>query len=497
MSKILKVLFGDPNKKLLNELQKEVEKINGFESTIQLLSDDALKAKTQEFKTKLSQGVLLDELLHEAFAVVREAARRTLGQRHYDVQLIGGLVLHRGQIAEMRTGEGKTLTSTLALYTNALRGQGCHLVTVNDYLARRDAVWMGQVFHFLGLSVACIQQDGGLLYDPSFKHKEGTEVEQKADEERDETGSFHVREDYLRPCSRLEAYAADITYGTNNQFGFDYLRDNMAPTLGQCVMRELHYAIVDEIDSILIDEARTPLIISAPDEKARYKTENSPLKEKSMDKVLEILDEMMKKNIVNIKTPKTSKQIPEVLSREEIKKLIDAAPTSKTRLIIKLLYSTGLRVSELVNLKVKDLELEHNYGWVRQGKGRKDRLFILPLFLKEKLIKWIEEQKLSIDSWLFPGLCADHYSVSSIQAIVKQAKKVIIENLYQEEIPIPFKEDLQLKKSGKDDMFSDEIQEIGKLGKALGFGRAEFQNFNKVYTGQDLNNFYDKYIKKI
>ncbi|MBI2473511.1 preprotein translocase subunit SecA [Candidatus Uhrbacteria bacterium] len=268
MSKILKVLFGDPNKKLLNQLQKEVEKINAFESSIQPLSDEALKAKTQEFKVKLSQGVLLDDLLHEAFAVVRETARRTLGQRHYDVQLIGGLVLHRGQIAEMRTGEGKTLTSTLALYTNALRGQGCHLVTVNDYLARRDAVWMGQVFHFLGLSVACIQQDGGLLYDPSFKHKEGGDVEQKADEERDETGSFHIREDYLRPCSRSEAYAADITYGTNNQFGFDYLRDNMAPTLDQCVMRELHYAIVDEIDSILIDEARTPLIISAAAEKS-------------------------------------------------------------------------------------------------------------------------------------------------------------------------------------------------------------------------------------
>ena len=268
MSKILKVLFGDPNKKLLNQLHKEVEKINAFESSIQPLSDEALKAKTQEFKTRLAQGIVLDDLLYEAFAVVRETARRTLGQRHYDVQLIGGLILHRCQIAEMRTGEGKTLTSTLALYTNTLRGQGCHLVTVNDYLARRDAVWMGQVFHFLGLSVSCIQQDGGLLYDPSFKHKESGEIEQKADEEPDETGSFHVREDYLRPCSRKEAYAADITYGTNNQFGFDYLRDNMAPTLDQCVMRELHYAIVDEIDSILIDEARTPLIISAAAEKS-------------------------------------------------------------------------------------------------------------------------------------------------------------------------------------------------------------------------------------
>ncbi|PJE76520.1 preprotein translocase subunit SecA [Candidatus Uhrbacteria bacterium CG10_big_fil_rev_8_21_14_0_10_48_16] len=268
MSKILKVLFGDPNKKLLGELDKDVVKINALEASVQGLTDEELKAKTSEFKQRLSEGAVLDDLVHEAFAVVREAAKRTLGQRHYDVQLIGGLVMHRGQIAEMRTGEGKTLTATLALYTNALRGQGCHLVTVNDYLARRDAVWMGQVFDFLGMSVSCIQQDGGLIYDPSFRHEEGSTEEARADKERDQKGSFAVREDYLRPCDRKTAYDADITYGTNNQFGFDYLRDNMAPTLDQCVMRELHYAIIDEIDSILIDEARTPLIISAPAEKS-------------------------------------------------------------------------------------------------------------------------------------------------------------------------------------------------------------------------------------
>jgi len=260
MTKLLKVLFGDPNKKLLSELGREVVKINALEDGLQTLTDEQLKAKTQEFKNRLTAGETIDDLVHEAFAVVREAARRTLGQRHFDVQLIGGLVLHRGQIAEMRTGEGKTLTSTLALYTNALRGQGCHLVTVNDYLAKRDAVWMGQIFDFLGLSVGCIQQDGGLMYDRQYqKGQEGSEGLKD---------SFHVREDYLRPCSRKEAYDADITYGTNNQFGFDYLRDNMAPALDQCVMRELHYAIVDEIDSILIDEARTPLIISAPAEKS-------------------------------------------------------------------------------------------------------------------------------------------------------------------------------------------------------------------------------------
>ncbi|PJA46434.1 preprotein translocase subunit SecA [Candidatus Uhrbacteria bacterium CG_4_9_14_3_um_filter_50_9] len=268
MSKVLKVLFGDPNKKMLAELGKDVARVNAFETEIQALSDEKLKAKTDEFKERLDHGETIDDFMHEAFAVVREVAKRTMGQRHYDVQLIGGFALHRGQIAEMRTGEGKTLTSTLALYTNALTGKGCHLVTVNDYLARRDCVWMGQIFHFLGMSVSCIQQQESFLYDPAYKLGEQTLAEEVADQERDMTGSFEIKEDFLRPCSRQEAYEADITYGTNNQFGFDYLRDNMAPTLDRTVMRELNFAIIDEIDSILIDEARTPLIISAPAEKS-------------------------------------------------------------------------------------------------------------------------------------------------------------------------------------------------------------------------------------
>ncbi|MBI2475163.1 preprotein translocase subunit SecA [Candidatus Uhrbacteria bacterium] len=267
MSKFLNVIFGDPNKKVLTDLRRDVEKINAFESSISALSDEKLREKTQIFKDRLLAGETLEDVTHEAFAVVREAAKRTLGQRHFDVQLMGGLVLHRGGISEMRTGEGKTLTSTAPLYLNALAQKGCHLVTVNDYLARRDTVWMGQVFHFLGLSVGCIQQDGGLIYDPEYKQMEdnGRQVETEVEIQ---TESFHVREDYLRPCPRKEAYTADITYGTNNQFGFDYLRDNMSPTVEQCVMRDLHYAIVDEIDSILIDEARTPLIISAPSEES-------------------------------------------------------------------------------------------------------------------------------------------------------------------------------------------------------------------------------------
>jgi preprotein translocase subunit SecA len=200
----------------------------------------------------------LDDILPEAFACVREAARRTAKLRHYDVQLVGGLALHKGMIAEMRTGEGKTLVATSAAYLNALTEKGVHVITVNDYLSRRDAVWMGQIHHALGLSVACIQHAASYLYDPNFKQ------EPVHDESRDVVGSFRVDMDYLRPISRREAYAADITYGTNNEFGFDYLRDNMATAKAQLVQRGLNFAIVDEVDSILIDEARTPLIISAP-----------------------------------------------------------------------------------------------------------------------------------------------------------------------------------------------------------------------------------------
>ena len=268
MSKFLNILFGDPNKKALGDLQEIVDQINDLESQIQKTTDAELKNKTTEFKLRLKNGETTDDLLPEAFAVVREVAKRTLSQRHYDVQLMGGIIMHRGSIAEMRTGEGKTLTATLALYLNALSGKGAHLVTVNDYLARRDMVWMAQIYHFLGLSCSTIQHQTSFLYDPNFILGSDTEAEKKADEIRDEIGDIKVETDYLRPVSRHEAYEADITYGTNNEFGFDYLRDNMAPTFEQMVQKPLHYSIVDEVDSILIDEARTPLIISAPTEKS-------------------------------------------------------------------------------------------------------------------------------------------------------------------------------------------------------------------------------------
>jgi preprotein translocase subunit SecA len=248
----LSKIFGDPNARVVAKLQPLVTRINSLEPEVIKLTADELKTKTAEFKARLGQGESLDDILPEAFACVREAARRSLGQRHFDVQLIGGIVLHQGQIAEMRTGEGKTLTATLPVYLNALEGKGVHVVTVNDYLARRDTIWMGKVYHTLGLSVGCINHDAAYLYDASVTNEDASLTN-------------------LRAVSRREAYQADITYGTNNEFGFDYLRDNMVWRVEQMVQRDLNFAIVDEVDSILIDEARTPLIISAPAEEATDK----------------------------------------------------------------------------------------------------------------------------------------------------------------------------------------------------------------------------------
>lgn len=247
--------FGPTYEKELKQVRPIIEEINTLEEQVSPLSDEELKQKTNEFKQRLSEGDSLDDILPEAFATVREVAKRTLGERHYDVQLIGGIILHRGKITEMRTGEGKTLVGTLPAYLNALTGEGVHIVTVNDYLSRRDAVWMGQVYAALGLTVGVINQDGSYLYDDAHT---------ASDEERDEEGSYKVFYEFLKPCERKEAYAADITYGTNNEFGFDYLRDNIEFDAEKLRQKEHAFAIIDEVDSILIDEARTPLIISAP-----------------------------------------------------------------------------------------------------------------------------------------------------------------------------------------------------------------------------------------
>ncbi len=249
---IFSKLFPDANEKVIQAMQPIIDRINSLENEYQALDDANLKEKTADFKTRLSEGASLDDLLPEAFAAIREASRRILGQRHYDVQLVGGIVLHRGQIAEMRTGEGKTLVATLPLYLNALEGKGVHLITVNDYLARVGAGWMAPVYYALGLSTGVIVHDTAYIYDPTYTDE----------------SQFDPRLQNFRRIPRREAYYCDITYGTNNEFGFDYLRDNMVYTLAQTVQRPLHYAIVDEIDSILIDEARTPLIISAPAEES-------------------------------------------------------------------------------------------------------------------------------------------------------------------------------------------------------------------------------------
>jgi preprotein translocase subunit SecA len=247
MSNFIKKVLGDNQNGTLRRMRRKVKEINKLETTYQPMSDKKLAEQTKVLQKRLEKDSL-DKILPDAFAVVRETARRILGQRHFDVQLIGGITLHEGSVAEMKTGEGKTLVATAPVYLNALTKKGVHVVTVNDYLARRDAGWMGEVYYFLGLTTAVIIPDESYIYDPEYTNEE----------------HFDARFKHLRPCTRQEAYAADITYGTNNEFGFDYLRDNMVREVSQLRQRELNFAIVDEVDSILIDEARTPLIISAP-----------------------------------------------------------------------------------------------------------------------------------------------------------------------------------------------------------------------------------------
>jgi preprotein translocase subunit SecA len=249
MRSVLTKIFGDTSEKAVKALLPIVEDINQLEPEMQALSETELASLGAEFRTRHENGESLDDLLPEVFAATREAASRQLNKRHYDVQLIGGIVLHQGKISEMKTGEGKTQTAVLAVALNAIPGRGVHLITVNDYLAKRDARWMGQIYHALGFSIGCIQHEAAFIYDPEWQsEEEGLEQ--------------------LRPVPRKEAYAADITYGTNNEFGFDYLRDNMVVSAEQCVQRDLVYAIVDEVDNILIDEARTPLIISGQAERS-------------------------------------------------------------------------------------------------------------------------------------------------------------------------------------------------------------------------------------
>ena len=249
MRSLLTKVFGDTNAKALKQILPLVEDINELEPEFVAMEDDELREFAINLRARFADGETLDDLLPESFAVTRETAKRVLEKRHYDVQLMGGVVLHQGKIAEMRTGEGKTLTATLPVALNALTGRGVHVITVNDYLAKRDAQWMGAVYHALGLSVSSIQHEVAYRYNPEYENED-------------------ERLQFLEPVTRREAYEADITHGTNNEFGFDYLRDNMVASEKQLAQRDLVYAIVDEVDNILIDEARTPLIISGPADKS-------------------------------------------------------------------------------------------------------------------------------------------------------------------------------------------------------------------------------------
>ncbi len=256
----------NPSQGYLSSKRKTLDRINQLEKEIENLKSEEFPEKINQLRLKVKEKQDLDKILEEVFALTREASRRTLKQRHYDVQILGGIALHEGKVIEMKTGEGKTLAATLPVTLNALLNKGVHIITVNDYLAKRDAVWMGQIYNYLGLSVACITQEGAFLYDPNYKLSQ--EEKDQLDQKRDELGSFKVVKEFLRPINRKEAYLADILYGTNSEFGFDYLRDNLVYDLEEKVQRGHYFAIIDEVDSVLIDEARTPLIISSPDEEA-------------------------------------------------------------------------------------------------------------------------------------------------------------------------------------------------------------------------------------
>ncbi|MHB9019602.1 MAG: preprotein translocase subunit SecA [Minisyncoccota bacterium] len=318
--------FFDPVKKL----KPVIEKINNLEKEISSLNNEQLLEESKKlFGLEISETELV-----RGFALVRETAKRNLKQRHFDVQLMGGLALHQGMIAEMATGEGKTLASTAPIYLNALSKKGVHVVTVNEYLAKRDAVWMGQIYHALGLSVACLIHEGALMYDPKYISKN---AETLIDKERDTTGSFMVQNEYLRPISRKEAYLADITYGTNHEFGFDYLRDNLAYTSEGQVQRGHNYVVIDEIDSILIDEARTPLIISAPDEESSdfYKQFSKIVSTLKKEEDF-IIDEKMKSADI------TDEGINKVEKALNIKNLYDPENLRLTRYLQETLKAYGL-----------------------------------------------------------------------------------------------------------------------------------------------------------
>jgi preprotein translocase subunit SecA len=412
----LSKIFGDPNQRYLKKLYPIVEKINSLEEKFEKIPTEKLKEKTFEFKERLKKGESLDDLLPEAFALVREASKRTIGLRHFDVQLLGGIVLHRGQIAEMKTGEGKTLVATLPLYLNALEGKGCHLVTVNDYLARRDVEWMGPIYHLLGLSVGVLNHEKAYLYQPKDKR----ETHLGSGEE-------------LVEVPRKVAYQADITYGTNHEFGFDYLRDNMVYSLDEIVQRDLHYAIIDEIDSILIDEARTPLIISSPEK------ESTEL----YRKMAQIVEKLKENEDYNVDEKMRAVSLTEA-GQEKIIKMLKVDPWA-------MASSTDL---EMVK---KGLELDHHINAALRAKAlfKRDRDYIVK-----------DNEVIIVDEFTGRLMFGRRYS----------------EGLHQ---AIEAKEGVEIKKESKTlatITFQNYFRMYKKLAGMTGTAATEAEEFYKIYN---------------
>jgi len=412
----LSKIFGDPNQRYLKKLYPIVEKINSLEEKFEKIPTEKLKEKTLEFKERLKKGESLDDLLPEAFALVREASKRTIGLRHFDVQLLGGIVLHRGQIAEMKTGEGKTLVATLPLYLNALEGKGCHLVTVNDYLARRDVEWMGPIYHLLGLSVGVLNHEKAYLYQPKDKR----ETHLGSGEE-------------LVEVPRKVAYQADITYGTNHEFGFDYLRDNMVYSLDEIVQRDLHYAIIDEIDSILIDEARTPLIISSPEK------ESTEL----YRKMAQIVEKLKENEDYNVDEKMRAVSLTEA-GQEKIIKMLKVDPWA-------MASSTDL---EMVK---KGLELDHHINAALRAKAlfKRDRDYIVK-----------DNEVIIVDEFTGRLMFGRRYS----------------EGLHQ---AIEAKEGVEIKKESKTlatITFQNYFRMYKKLAGMTGTAATEAEEFYKIYN---------------
>lgn len=427
---LLSKIFGDPNQKHLNKLYQIVEQINNLEKDFVKLSPQELKNKTQELIQKRKEGQLLEDLLPPAFALIREAAKRTINQRHFDVQLVGGLVLAQGGIAEMKTGEGKTLVATLPLFWAALEKRGAHLVTVNDYLARRDAEWMGQIYYFLGLSVGVLNHEKSYLYQPK---PEGPDQSRDPDKGRGRTSHLGSGEE-LREVSRKEAYQADITYGTNNEYGFDFLRDNMAHDLREVVQRDHFYTIVDEVDSILIDEARTPLIISAPaEESADLYYQLARLVEKLKPEIDYKIDEKMKTTILTEQ------------GQEKIIELLDEDP-----------WEMSVSFDNLEK-RAKGVQLEHHINAALRAMGN---------FTRDKDYVVREGEIIIVDEFTGRMMIGRRYS----------------EGLHQ---AIEAKEGVEVKKESKTlatITFQNYFKMYQKLAGMTGTAETEAEEFYKIYN---------------